>query len=191
MKIVIIGSVAAGTSVAAKARRNTEEAEIVVYDQGKDISYSVCGIPYQIGGEVESIDELTPRNTAWLKKRYNVDIFTEHKVTKVNHETKTLEVLDVVTGETKEDSYDALVLATGANPFTPPPFNQGAYNNVFQVRNIQDNRDITAYLSLKQPKKAVVVGSGFIGLEMTEQLVHKGMEVTLVEMQDQVMQQEL
>ena len=80
MKIVIIGSVAAGTSVAAKARRNTEEAEIVVYDQGKDISYSVCGIPYQIGGEVESIDQLTPRNAAWFKKRYNVDIFTEHKV---------------------------------------------------------------------------------------------------------------
>ncbi len=187
MKIVIIGSVAAGTSVAAKARRNTEEAEIVVYDQGKDISYSVCGIPYQIGGEVESIDQLTPRNAAWFKKRYNVDIFTEHKVTKANHETKTLEVLNVVTGETKEDHYDVLVLATGASPFTPPPFNQNEYDNVFQVRNIQDNRDITAYLSLKQPKKAVVVGSGFIGLEMTEQLVHKGMEVTLVEMQDQVM----
>lgn len=187
MRIVIIGSVAAGTSVAAKARRNTEEAEIVVYDQGKDISYSVCGIPYQIGGEVETIEQLTPRDAGWFKKRYEVDIFTEHRVTKVNHEKKTLEVLDIVTGETKEDHYDVLVLATGANPFTPPPFNQGSYNNVFQVRNIQDNREISSFLSLYQPKKALIIGSGFIGLEMTEQLVHKGMEVTLVEMQDQVM----
>lgn len=187
MKIVIIGSVAAGTSVAAKARRNTEGAEITVYDQGKDISYSVCGIPYQIGGEVESIDELVPRDANWFKKRYNVDIFTEHKVTSVDHDNKTLEVTDVTTGETKHDTYDVLVLATGASPFTPSPFNQQAYDNVFQVRNIQDNRDIASYLSFHQPQKAVVVGSGFIGLEMTEQLVHKGMDVTLIEMQDQVM----
>lgn len=187
MRIVIIGSVAAGTSVAAKARRNTEEAEIVVYDQGKDISYSVCGIPYQIGGEVESIDELTPRNAEWFKKRYNVSIFTEHKVTSINHTEKTLEVTNLTTGESKTDSYDQLVLATGASPFTPAPFNQKEYDNVFQVRNIQDNREIASYLSLNQPKKAVVVGSGFIGLEMTEQLVHKGLDVTLIELQDQVM----
>ncbi len=88
MKIIVIGSVASGTSVAAKARRNTEEAEIVVYDQGKDISYSVCGIPYQIGGEVEELSALTPRNAAWFKKRYNVSVFTEHKVTKIDHATK-------------------------------------------------------------------------------------------------------
>lgn len=187
MRIVIIGSVAAGTSVAAKARRNTEEAEIVVYDQGKDISYSVCGIPYQIGGEVESIDELTPRNAEWFKKRYNVSIFTEHKVTSINHTEKTLEVTNLTTGESKTDSYDQLVLATGASPFTPAPFNQKKYDNVFQVRNIQDNREIASYLSLNQPKKAVVVGSGFIGLEMTEQLVHKGLDVTLIELKDQVM----
>ena len=92
MKIIVIGSVAAGTSVAAKARRNTEEAEIVVYDQGKDISYSVCGIPYKIGGEVESLDSLTPRNAKWFKKRYNVSVFTEHRVTTIDHEAKKLEV---------------------------------------------------------------------------------------------------
>ncbi|MGP6147379.1 FAD-dependent oxidoreductase [Jeotgalibaca sp. A122] len=187
MKIIIIGSVAAGTSVAAKARRNTEEAEIVVYDQGKDISYSVCGIPYQIGGEVETIEQLTPRNVAWFKKRYEVDIFTEHRVTRVDHDNKTLEITDLATGETKKDHYDVLVLATGASPVTPPPFDQNEYDNVFQVRNIQDNRDISAFLSLNQPKRALVVGSGFIGLELTEQLVHKGLEVTLVEMQNQVM----
>lgn len=187
MKIIIVGSVAAGTSVAAKARRNTEEAEIVVYDQGKDISYSVCGIPYQIGGEVENIEQLNPRDTAWFKKRYNVNIFTEHKVTKVNHKLKTLEIFDIVTGEMKEDYYDVLVLATGASPMTPSPFDQNKYDNVFHIRNIQDNRDISSYFTLRKPKKAVVIGSGFIGLEMTEQLIHKGIEVTLVEIQNQVM----
>ena len=111
MKIVIIGSVAAGTSVAAKARRNTEEAEIVVYDQDKDISYSICGIPYYIGEEVEELDKLTPRNAAWFKKRYNVDIFTEHRVTAIHPETRTLEVENLQTKEKKTESYDELVLA--------------------------------------------------------------------------------
>lgn len=186
MKIVIIGSVAAGTSVAAKARRNTEDAEIIVYDQGKDISYSVCGIPYQIGGEVEELSSLTPRNAAWFKKRYNVSIFTEHKVTKVDHARKSLEVTDLVSGEKKVENYDVLVLATGASPFTPPPFNQKVYDNVFQIRNIQDARDIEAY-SVKQPKKALIIGAGFIGLEMAEQLIHKGLEVTVVQLENQVM----
>lgn len=187
MKIIIIGSVAAGTSVAAKARRNTEEAEIVVYDQGKDISYSVCGIPYQIGGEVASIDQLTPRDAAWFKKRYQVDIFTGHKVTKIDHENKRLAITDLATGEEKSDAYDVLVLATGATPFTPPPFNQKDYQNVFQVRNIQDNRDINAFIAQNQPKNVLVIGAGFIGLEMTEQLVHKGMSVSIVQLEDQVM----
>ena len=187
MKIIVIGSVAAGTSVAAKARRNTEEAEIVVYDQGKDISYSVCGIPYKIGGEVESLDSLTPRNAKWFKKRYNVSVFTEHRVTTIDHDAKKLEVKDLVTGETKHDNYDVLVLATGASPMTPPPFNQAEYENVFHVRNIQDVRDIEGYAAAKNPEKALIIGAGFIGLEMAEQLVHKGWDVTIVQLENQVM----
>ncbi|WP_107994827.1 FAD-dependent oxidoreductase [Trichococcus paludicola] len=187
MKIIVIGSVAAGTSVAAKARRNTEEAEIVVYDQGKDISYSVCGIPYKIGGEVESLDSLTPRNAKWFKKRYNVSVFTEHRVTTIDHEAKKIEVKDLVTGETKHDNYDVLVLATGASPMTPPPFNQAEYENVFHVRNIQDVRDIEGYAAAKNPEKALIIGAGFIGLEMAEQLVHKGWDVTIVQLENQVM----
>lgn len=186
MKIIIIGSVAAGTSVAAKARRNTEETEIVVYDQGKDISYSVCGIPYQIGGEVEELSELTPRDAAWFKKRYNVSIFTEHKVTQIDHANKQLRVMELFSGETKIDNYDVLVFATGATPVAPPPFNQKQYDNVFQVRTVQDARDFEAY-SVKQPKRALIIGAGFIGLEMTEQLVNKGLEVTVVQLEDQVM----
>ena len=167
MKIIVIGSVAAGTSVAAKARRNTEEAEIVVYDQGKDISYSVCGIPYKIGGEVDSVDRLTPRDAKWFKKRYDVSIFTEHRVTKVDHEAKKIQVKDLKTGEVKEDAYDVLVFATGAAPLTPPPFDQAEYDNVFHVRNIQDLREIESYSETNQPKKALLIGAGFIVLEMT------------------------
>ena len=187
MKIIVIGSVAAGTSVAAKARRNTEEAEIVVYDQGKDISYSVCGIPYKIGGEVDSVDRLTPRDAKWFKKRYDVSIFTEHRVTKVDHEAKKIQVKDLKTGEVKEDAYDVLVFATGAAPLTPPPFDQAEYGNVFHVRNIQDLREIESYSETNQPKKALLIGAGFIGLEMTEQLVQKGWDVTIVQLENQVM----
>ena len=187
MKIIVIGSVAAGTSVAAKARRNTEEAEIVVYDQGKDISYSVCGIPYKIGGEVDSVDRLTPRDAKWFKKRYDVSIFTEHRVTKVDHEAKKIQVKDLKTGEVKEDAYDVLVFATGAAPLTPPPFDQAEYGNDFHVRNIQDLREIESYSETNQPKKALLIGAGFIGLEMTEQLVQKGWDVTIVQLENQVM----
>lgn len=187
MKIIVIGSVAAGTSVAAKARRNTEEAEIVVYDQGKDISYSVCGIPYKIGGEVDSVDRLTPRDAKWFKKRYDVSIFTEHKVTKVDRDSKKIQVKDLKTGEIKEDAYDVLVFATGAAPLTPQPFDQTEYDNVFHVRNIQDLRDIESYSEGNQPKKALIIGAGFIGLEMAEQLVYKGWDVTIVQLENQVM----
>lgn len=189
MKIIIIGSVASGTSVAAKARRNTEDAEITVYDQGKDISYSVCGIPYQIGGEVATIDELTPRNPSWFKKRYNVDIYTEHTVTHVDAKEKTLTVENGTTGEVKKDTYDVLVFATGASPIIPAPFDQKDYQNAFVVRNIQDDRDITAFISEKRPKKALIIGGGFIGLEMTEQLKNLGIAVTVVQRGQHIMPQ--
>ncbi|MBC1422632.1 FAD-dependent oxidoreductase [Listeria seeligeri] len=188
MKIVIIGSVAAGTSVAAKARRNTEEAEIVVYDQDKDISYSVCGIPYYIGGEVESLDTLTPRNVTWFQKRYNIDIFTEHRVVKIHPEQKKLDILNLKTGETLQDSYDELVLAMGAKPVIPQVFDlYPEATNLFQVRNIQDAARMSQFMEEKQPKKALIVGGGFIGLEIAEQLKQKEVEVTIVQRSNQIM----
>ncbi|EDP7604667.1 FAD-dependent oxidoreductase [Listeria innocua] len=190
MKIVIIGSVAAGTSVAAKARRNTEEAEIVVYDQDKDISYSICGIPYYIGEEVDELDRLTPRNAEWFKKRYNVDIFTEHRVTSINPKTQTIEVENLQTGEKNVDTYDELVLATGAKPIVPEVFEAKELNeNIFHVRNIQDARAIHSFIEKENPKKATIIGAGFIGLEMAEQLAHKGIEVTIIQRGNQVMKQ--
>ncbi|MBC1814887.1 FAD-dependent oxidoreductase [Listeria seeligeri] len=188
MKIVIIGSVAAGTSVAAKARRNTEEAEIVVYDQDKDISYSVCGIPYYIGGEVESLDTLTPRNVTWFQKRYNIDIFTEHRVVKIHPEQKKLDILNLKTGETLQDSYDELVLAMGAKPVIPKVFDlYPEATNLFRVRNIQDAARMSRFMEEKQPKKALIVGGGFIGLEIAEQLKQKKVEVTIVQRSNQIM----
>ncbi|MFB5345717.1 FAD-dependent oxidoreductase [Enterococcus faecalis] len=190
MKIVIIGSVAAGTSVAAKARRNTEEAEIVVYDQDKDISYSICGIPYYIGEEVDDLDKLMPRNATWFKKRYNVDIFTEHRVTAIHPESQTIEVENLQTGEKITESYDELVLATGAKPIVPEIFKaQQTSKNLFHVRNIQDAAAIHSFIEKENPKQATIIGAGFIGLEMAEQLVHKGIEVTVIQRSNQVMKQ--
>ncbi|TFD95871.1 FAD-dependent oxidoreductase [Jeotgalibacillus sp. R-1-5s-1] len=185
-KLMIIGSVAAGTSVGAKARRNSEDLQITIYDRDTDISYSGCGIPYYVGGEVSGLDELTPRNAAWFKKRYNIDIHTQHEVESINHQEKTAVIRNLVTNETFTDTYDTLVLATGASSFVPPIPGVEA-ENVFSVRNIRNAGEIRSYVETHQPKTATIVGGGFIGLEMAEQLTQRGIEVTLIERLPQVM----
>lgn len=186
MKIVVIGSVAAGTSVAAKARRNDETAEIVVYEAAQDISYSVCGMPYFLGGEVESIDQLTPRDPKWFKKRFEFDIHTNHHVKAIHPDIKEIEVYDKTEGRGFRDSFDKLVLATGSYSLTPPPFNLKTYENVFHVKSMDNTRAIDHYLKENNIKKVTVIGSGFIGLEMTEQLKHKGYDISVVELANQV-----
>ncbi|MFC4022406.1 FAD-dependent oxidoreductase [Oceanobacillus longus] len=186
MKIIIIGSVAAGTSVAAKARRNDEKTEITLYNADYDISYSICGIPYFLGGEVNELESLTPRSAAWFKKRYNVDIFTRHEVTTINHKRKKVTVKNLETNETMEDDYDTLVFATGATP-TTPDITGADQDHVFHVRTIQNTAAIDAYMTANQPKKVTIIGAGFIGLEVAEQLTHKGLEVTLIQRSNQIM----
>lgn len=186
MKIVIIGSVAAGTSVAAKARRNDETAEIVVYEQGEDISYSVCGMPYALGGEVESIDQLIPRNPEWFKKRFDFSIHTGHHVTAIHPLAKEIEVYNKQANQGFRESYDKLVLATGSYAVSVPPFTLKDYTNVFHVRTMEQTKTIGRYLSQNDVKHATVIGSGFIGLEMVEQLKKKGYEVALIEAAGQV-----
>lgn len=181
MKIVIIGSVAAGTSVAAKARRNTETAEITLYDKDVDVSYSICGIPYAIGGEIKEFDELTPRNAAWFKKRYNVDMYTSHEVLSINHELKTIEVKNLLTDEIFTDTYDTLVFATGSSYVTPEAFAGQSFDNVFQIRNIVSGKRVKAFLAEQNPKTVVIVGAGFIGLEIAEQLKSRGIDVTILQ----------
>ncbi|QAY63109.1 FAD-binding protein [Xylanimonas allomyrinae] len=178
--IVVVGSVAAGTSAAAKARRNTESARITIYERDHDISYSGCGLPYFVGGAVASIDALTPRTPAWFAKRYGVDVRTGHEVVSVDAAARTVEVRDLATGETFTDTYDELVLATGVHPVVPAVPGIPA-PGVFTVRTPQDARDIDAWIRDRDARAAVVVGAGYIGLEMAEQLVHRGLDVTVVE----------
>jgi NADPH-dependent 2,4-dienoyl-CoA reductase/sulfur reductase-like enzyme/protein-tyrosine-phosphatase/rhodanese-related sulfurtransferase len=191
LKIVIVGSVAAGTSAAAKARRNTEAARITVYERDHDISYSGCGLPYFVGGEVDDIDELTPRDPAWFKARYDVDVRTGHEVTAVDTEARTVTVRDLATGRTFVDTYDELVLATGVRAVVPPVPGVGS-TGVFSVRTPTDARAIRAWIedgeSRGRPvRHAVVVGAGYIGLEMTEQLTARGLAVTVVEAAEHTM----
>ena len=186
MKVIIIGSVAAGTSAAAKARRNDEKAEITLYNADYDISYSICGIPYFLGGEVEELETLTPRSAVWFKKRYNVDIFTRHEVTQIDAEQKRVKVKNLDTNEIKEDTYDILVFATGATPIKPT-ISGVDEKHVFQVRTIQNTAAIDQFIKGNQPKKATIIGAGYIGLEMAEQLTNRGLDVTIVQRSNHVL----
>ncbi|MCE5189900.1 MAG: FAD-dependent oxidoreductase [Eubacteriales bacterium] len=185
MKIVIIGAVAAGTSAAAKARRNSEDAQITVYEQDRFISYSGCGMPYFLGGEVEHAEELTPRDPEFFRSKYNVEIKTEHEVLAVSPGTKSLSVKNLRTGEFFTDVYDKLIFATGARAVTPPiPGRE--LEHVFTLRNINDMLRIRSFLDESKPKSAVIIGTGFIGLEMCESLSRLGVTVTLLEKLPQV-----
>lgn len=184
-RIVVIGAVAAGTSAAAKARRNDENAEIVIYEMDKDISYSGCGLPYYIGGSVPDIKTLTPRDPQFFLKKYNIDIKTRHQVLSGDSAAKTLRIRNLDTGEEFTDNYDVLVIATGARAIVPPI--PGAdLPHVFKLRNPSDARAIRAYMDENKPAKAAVIGSGFIGLEMVENLVAAGMEIDLIEKLDDI-----
>jgi NADPH-dependent 2,4-dienoyl-CoA reductase/sulfur reductase-like enzyme len=185
MKIVVVGAVAAGTSAAAKARRNAPDAEIVLYERDRYISYSACGIPYYIGDLIKDVKILAPRDPAYFKKAYDVDVRVEHEVLSIDPETKTLVVKDLKSGVSFEDHYDKLVLAMGARAFVPP-ISGADRDNVFVVRNIQDMFRIKEYIDRKHPHKAVIVGSGFIGQEICESLQRLGMEITMIEKLDQV-----
>jgi len=185
MRLVVIGAVAAGTSAATKARRNDDLAEIVIYEKDQDISYSGCGLPYYIGGEVVDIEELTPRDAIFFKKKYNIDIKIKHEVLEVHPDLKTLLVKNLVTGEEFTDTYDKLVLATGAAPFVPKV--DGIEDDrVFFLRNVQNAIAIKNFIDSNQPKKAIIAGTGFIGFEVLENLVQKGMEVTVIEVASKI-----
>lgn len=186
MRIVVIGSVAAGTSVAAKARRNSEVNEIVVYEKGTDISYSVCGMPFYLGGAVEQLDELIPRDAAWFKTRFNVDIMTATEVISIDEVQQTLLVKQLATNTVFEDHYDKLVLATGAAPRIIPPFNQ-QYKNVFMMHHMADTRAIDSYLKKNTTANVLIFGTGYVGIEMAEQLKQRGLSVTLVQRSTQIM----
>ena len=184
-RIVVIGAVAAGTSAAAKARRNEESAEIVLYEMDEHISYSGCGLPYYIGGRVEDLKALTPRDPAFFKSKYNVDVMTRHQVLSIDPAAKTLLVRHLADGSEFTDRYDILILSTGATSVVLP-IPGVDHPNVFTLRNPISARSIRQYIEQQRPKTAVIIGSGFIGLEMVESLSHAGLQVTLVEKLPQI-----
>lgn len=185
MRIVIIGAVAAGTSAAAKARRNNEDAQIVIYEKDNFISYSGCGMPYYLGGEVENANELTPRNPAFFKSKYDIDVFILHEVISIHPDKKSVQVKNLSTGEVFTDNYDKLIIATGATA-TIPPIKGSQNENVFTLRNIWDMNKIKTFMDINDPQTAVIIGTGFIGLEVCENLKRLEIAVTLIEKLQQV-----
>ena len=185
MKIIVIGAVAAGTSAATKARRNNEKSEITIYEKNKFISYSGCGMPYYLGNEIIKFEELIPRDEIFFKKKYNIDIKTEFEVIDIDKINKFVTVKDLLTNEIFNDSYEKLVIATGALPFKPNII--GIENkNVFFLRNITDIIKIKEYINNNQVKKIVVAGTGFIGFELVENLINLGIETVIVEISKKI-----
>lgn len=181
MRILVIGAVAAGTSAAAKARRNDENAEIIIYEKDQNISYSGCGLPYYIGDEIEDIDELTPRDPAFFKNKYNIDIFIGHEVVRIDPLQKQVEVKNLLTNVTFIDQYDKLIIATGAAPLIPNDVKGIQHEHVFTLRNVQSANKIKQYIIDKKPKSAVIIGTGFIGFEMLESLMEHDITVSMIE----------
>ncbi|MDC1106548.1 FAD-dependent oxidoreductase [Prolixibacteraceae bacterium] len=181
MKIIIIGSVAAGTSVAAKARRNREDIEIVIYEKDSDISYSGCGLPYYLGEDYIEREDLTPRTPKWFKNRFNIDIKTQHEVLEVDTVHKQIKGCNLQTGTTFIDPFDRLVFATGATPIVPSIAN---INNhfTFMLRNVNHADLIDTYIKKEKPQKAIIVGAGYIGLELAENLKKRNIQVTIIDM---------
>lgn len=185
MKYVIIGGVAGGATAAARLRRADEQAEILLLEKGKYISYANCGLPYYIGGVITEREKLLVQTPASFGKRFRIDVRVQNEVVAIHPETKTL-VIRKADGQEYEEIYDKLLLSPGANPVKPPLEGINS-EGIFTLRNVEDTDRIKAYITDKQVKRAVVVGAGFIGLEMAENLHHAGVAVSVVEMGNQVM----
>ncbi|ERG65969.1 MULTISPECIES: CoA-disulfide reductase [Exiguobacterium] len=186
-KIVIVGGVAGGASAAARLRRLNEENHIVMFDRGEYISFANCGLPYYIGDVIQDRQKLLVQTVEGMNKRFQLDIRNLTEVTKINRAEKTVSVKNVKTGETYDESYDVLVLSPGAKPIRPNIPGIEEAEDIFTLRNIPDTDKIRSYVDDKAPKHATVIGGGFIGIEMAENLRERGVDVTLVEMADQVM----
>jgi len=186
MKYVIVGGVAGGASVAARLRRLDEKAEIILFERGSYVSYANCGLPYYIGGEIKERQKLFVQTVKGFMDKFRVDIRIEQEVTSVSPDAKTIEVKKIVSGEIYSETFDKLVLSPGAEPLKPNiPGIQ--LPNIFTLRSVSDTDVIKNFVSAGKAKSAVIVGGGFIGLEMAENLHAQGIDVTVVEMADQVM----
>ncbi|MBA2441156.1 MAG: FAD-dependent oxidoreductase [Rubrobacter sp.] len=184
MRLVVVGGVAAGTKAASRARRVDPDLEVTIYQEEPDTSISECGLPYILSGLVEERESLVARTPEEFS-RQGIEALVRRRVEKVDPASKTLSVRNLATGETFEDSYDRLIVATGASAVTPPIPGAGL-DGVFNLRFLTDSDAVLGYVAEHSPQHAVVVGAGYIGLEVAENLVRAGMEVSLVESEDRV-----
>lgn len=185
MKLIIVGGVAGGASAAARARRLAENAEIILLERGPDVSFANCGLPYYVGGEIADRNKLLVTTPERLRTRFRLDVRTRSSVEGIDRATKTVRIRELDSGRAYEESYDKLVLAPGAAPLRPP-IPGIDLPGIFTLRNLQDVDRIKASVD-QGVKQAVVVGAGFIGLELVENFVRRGVAATVVELQDQVL----
>lgn len=185
-RILIVGGVAGGASCAARARRLSEEAEIIVFERSRYVSFANCGLPYYVGNVITEENELLIATPDLFRDRFNIDVRIQSEVQRIDREKSAIEVKNIETGEMYWESYDALVLSPGSLPIRPPlPGIDLA--GILTLRTIPDSRQIREWISQRNVKRAIVVGGGFIGLEMTENLTKRGISVAIVEMLPQVM----
>jgi NADPH-dependent 2,4-dienoyl-CoA reductase/sulfur reductase-like enzyme/rhodanese-related sulfurtransferase len=186
MKLLIIGGVAGGATAAARARRVNETAEIVLFERGEHISFANCGLPYYIGGIITDRANLLVTTREAFMKRYKIDVRIGAHVLAIDRSNRQVLVRDLASGTEYRESYDRMILAPGAEPLRPP-IPGFDLPGIFHLRDIPDSDRIKALVDVSKPGTAIVVGGGFIGLEMVENLVHRGVRTTVVEMADQVM----
>lgn len=186
MKLVIVGGVAGGATAAARARRVDEHADIILLERGEFVSFANCGLPYYLGGKIKERDDLLVATPEFLSMRFRIDVRTFSEAVAVDRKAKKIRVRNIRTGEEHDETYDKLILAPGAEPIVPPLEGIGL-ESIFRIRTVPDIDRVKAWVDGKKPGRAVVVGGGFIGLEMAENLVLRGVKTTIVEMLDQVM----
>lgn len=186
-KVLIVGGVAGGATAAAKLRRLSEDIEIILVERGEYISFANCGLPYYIGEIITDRKKLFVQTVEGMSKRFNIDIRNRSEVVSIHPDEHTVTIKNLQTGKEYIETYDKLLLSPGAKPFVPPIPGIEDHDTLFTLRNIPDTDKIKNYVDKHKPNKAVVIGGGFIGIEMAENLAHRGIEVTIVEMANQVM----
>ena len=187
MKILIVGGVAGGASAAARLRRLSEKDEIIMFEKGEYISFANCGLPYYVGEVIQNRNKLLVQTVEGMGTRFNLDIRNWTEIVGIDREAKTVTARKVATGEEYTESYDKLILSPGASPIKPRIEGIEEANNVYTLRNIPDTDRIKEKVDLEKPEKALVIGGGFIGLEIAENLRERGVDVTIVDMSSQVM----
>ena len=179
MKIIIIGGVAGGATAAARIRRLDENAEIIIFERSGYISYANCGLPYYIGGVIKDKEDLTLQTPEGFYRRFRIKAKVNHEVTDIDAKNKTVSVIDLKTGASFTESYDKLILSPGARPILPDFYTENV--RMFTLRTVEDTLKIREFIEQEQPKTAVVIGGGFIGLEMAENLAELGIKTTIVQ----------